>query len=174
MWTYLFTRLSIEGYYNLCTPLSSGFHPVINHKISHHYDKKKKKKKLTLSYQEKGLEQRVGVNKKKKFSRLLEMAVGKSQVNGYIYAKECSVKLLWCWICYMSRHLTLWQKVQAYIQKFVFFKEVESIKIRQKWQSVFTDGLSCHSEQRQGVYDIAMSLDNKLYNHSLSSRRTRH
>lgn len=55
---------------------------------------KKKKKKLTLSYQEKGLEQRVGVNKKKKFSRLLEMAVGKSQVNGYIYAKECSVKLL--------------------------------------------------------------------------------
>lgn len=44
------------------------------------------------------------------------------------------------------------------------------MKIR---QPVLRGNLLRQSEQRQELYDMGISLDNKLHNHSLSSHRTR-
>lgn len=77
-------------------------------------------------------------------------------------------------VCYRSGHFTRDKMFRHTFKSFgVFcFKRAEIYK-SQSFVRLRLEATSA-TASRDGVYDIAISLDNKLYNHSLSSLHTHH
>lgn len=72
----------------------------------------------------------------------------------------------------VTSHVTKCSGIHSKVLGFFCFKRAEIYK-SQSFVRLRLEATSA-TASRDGVYDIAISLDNKLYNHSLSSLHTHH